>query len=220
MHAAPSKKSSFSRRKFSKKAVSFLIVTATILAVGGIKYGLGYFRLGIQKVEMPRAKGNPQAKVQIVEYVDFQCPACAQGSVYLKDFMALHPGFIYLQLKHFPLPMHKHGFLSAYYAQCAAEQSKFWPFVDQVFERQVEWSKFNDPYPFFKKLAQELKFNMPQLEMCMREKKILEIVEREKKEGKALGVNSTPTYFINNTMVVGQKSLSLELERLLSEQEK
>src|SRR5271154_3664740 len=67
-----------------------------------------------------RAKGNPNARVKIVEFIDFQCPACAYGVTYLKKFFEDHPNDLYIQVRYFPLTnMHHHAMTSALYSECA-----------------------------------------------------------------------------------------------------
>src|SRR3990167_7020996 len=131
-------------RKVSKKSLTLYLIVAVILIVSGIKFFIDSSRGDLKKGAMTRFKGNPSAPLHIVEFIDFQCPACAYGVKYLKQVMGDHPDLIYLQMKYFPLTMHKHSMLSARYAQCAASQGAFWPFEDLMIERQGQWQGLVD----------------------------------------------------------------------------
>ncbi len=204
-------------RKISKKQISFLIIAFTIAAVYGLKLWKQSSQTSSKNVMAVKTKGDPRASIKIVEYVDLECPSCAKGSKYLDQFMKDHPGKIYLQIKYFPLTMHQHGFTSAKYAECTARQEKFWPFVDLVFERQKEWSILHNARPAFDQIAKEINLNMGQLERCLDDKSVDDVVMANAREGKALDVKSTPSYFVNGKMVVGIKYLEAELNRLLEE---
>lgn len=72
---------------------------------------------------MVRIKGEANAPIKITEFTDFQCPSCAQGSKYLKKFMEGHPKAVHLEMKYYPLNMHRHAFMSARYAECAGKSN-------------------------------------------------------------------------------------------------
>ena len=201
----------------SKLRLTFILVAAAAAVVVSTKFYIDSNRSGIGQGAQARMKGNPKAKVHIIEFADFQCPACAQGSVYSKKIMTDHPDLIYLEMKYYPLAMHRHGAISAQYAECAARQGQFWPFQDKLFEQQKVWEIFIDPRPAFELIAKDLKMDVGNLQACGKDEKILAVIEKDKTQGKNLGVNSTPTYFVNEKMLVGVKSLSEELEKYLHE---
>ena len=198
--------------KLSKQKVTLFVVLGCFLVIFGIKTILQIYRANIQPNAIPaKAKGNPQAKLKIIEYIDFECPACAQGTHILKDYFTKYPDQIYLEVKYFPLPMHLYGLPSARYAECAARQKKFWPFVELLMERQSLWASLHDPQPAFRQIAQAVGLSFFQLDACLNDKYLDEVIMTEKTVGTTLGVQSTPTYFINDKMRVGTKLLQDEL---------
>jgi len=200
------------KTKPSKQKFTLCIVAACVLAVFMGKIIWEAQRPSVTAGTMPaKAKGNPKAKVKIIEYIDFQCPACAQGTRILKEYFAKYPGQLYLEVKYFPLPMHNYGMLSARYAECAARQNKFWSFVDPLMERQQLWSSLHDPQPAFRQIVEQAGLNSSRLDQCLNDKYLDESILTEKAIGTSLGIQSTPTYFINDKMVVGTKSLVDEL---------
>ncbi len=204
------------RLKLSKARATFLIL---ILSIGFILGGRVFLSAKQSSSEdfSPRVKGNESAPIQIIEYIDFQCPACAKGAKYLKKVIEENPQKIHLEMKYYPLSMHKHGFISAYYAECAARQSRFWAFQDYLIEKQDYWAPMIDPKPTFDLFAEWSGLDLKALKNCLEDKSVEEFVLKSKAEGKILGVRSTPTYFINEKMFVGQEQLTAEITRLLNE---
>jgi len=164
-------------------------------------------------LQMARARGNLYSKVKIVEFIDFQCPACAYGVKYLKTFFDQHPNDIYLQVRYFPLTnMHHHAMISALYSECAARQGKFWALDEMMMSQQSQWAQLISPEPVFQSMAVQVGMNIDQLNTCLASDDARRVINDEKSLGQALGIASTPTYFINNKMVVGTKSLEDELK--------
>ncbi len=187
-----------------------------VLVLAGVVIGTKIL-LAPKKTEInlqtARAKGNVQAKVKIVEFIDFQCPACAVGMKYLKTFFDQHPNDLYLQVRYFPLTnMHHHAMISALYSECAARQGKFWTLDDLMMSQQGQWEQLISPEPVFQAMAAQVGMNINQLNTCLASDDARRVINDEKSLGQSLGVSSTPTYFINNKMVVGTKSLQEEIK--------
>ncbi|MCK5082196.1 MAG: thioredoxin domain-containing protein [Candidatus Omnitrophica bacterium] len=164
-----------------------------------------------------RIKGNDHAPIKVTEFIDFQCFACAYGAAYLKEMIKKHPEAIQVEVKHFPLQMHRHGLSSSRYAECSARQGGFWPFQDMLLARQGNWMRLVDADPAFLQIADDSGLDEKKLEACLKDYTVDEAIEKNKEEGKVLGIKSTPTYFINGKMVVGGKSLEEEIKKLLEE---
>lgn len=202
--------------KQSKNVAAITIIIACIAAVIGIKYYRDASGGAVNSTQA-KVKGDKDAPLKITEFIDFQCPACANGSKYLKDVMENHPSLIRLELKYFPLQMHKFGVLSAQYAECAAQQGKFWQMHDLLLARQNNWSRLVDPRPAFELMAKEAKIDVPMLDVCVAGDEALAAIERNRVEGNSRQIRSTPTYFVNGKLVVGQKSLEMEINNRLEE---
>ncbi len=205
--------------KISKKSLSVLIIVLGVCVVFAVQAAKPK-KKEVVDVPSPRSIGPSKAPIQITEFIDFQCPACAKGAIYLKKLRQEHPKAIRLQMKYFPLSMHKFGFISAEYAECAARQGKFWSFQDNLVERQSQWSNLLDVKSVFEIMAIESNVDLKTLRTCLEDKSVKEQVEKDQEEGKIFGVSSTPTYFINNKMVVGSKLLEDEMILLLKDEKK
>ena len=196
----------------NKLQLTLAIVLVLVGLIAGVKI-LGAPKEVLVNLQTARAKGNPGSKVRIIEYVDFQCPPCAYGVKYLKKFFDQHPNDIYLQARYFPLTiMHHHAMISALYSECAARQGKFWALDELMMPQQSQWAPLISPQPVFQAMAVQVGMNMDQLNACLASDDARRVINDEKSLGQSLGVVSTPTYFINNKMVVGVKSLEDELK--------
>ena len=194
-------------QKMSKRNFTLILILIAVAAVVGIRTYLGSKRSLAQGTNV-RAKGNPNASIKIIEYIDFQCPACAAGAKQLKEYFAQYPDKMYLEMHYYPLVgIHAHALEAARYAQCAAKQGKFWSLHDLLIARQDEWKGLINADPSFMQMAKEVQLNMKSLEVCLQDESVNKLIFDERDKGTSLGIQSTPTYFVNGNMVVGSKSL-------------
>lgn len=104
-----------------------------------------------------RSLGPSEARVVLVEYSDFQCPACAQFSPYLKEILQEHGTQIRLEYRHYPLiNTHPYAIPAAIAAEAAGVQGKFWEMHDKLFENQNAWSRAANPQPFLCNMPESL----------------------------------------------------------------
>ena len=203
----------------SKLRVTILVVAVSVIVVLAAKVFLGLSPRDTRSPAEMRTKGNKNAPIHITEFIDLECPACARGAEYLARMMAAHPEAIRLDLKYFPLPSHRHGFLAARYSECAARQGKFWPFQDALLARQANWSRLTDATPAFALIAQEVTLDKDKLNACLSDKSVDALIQESRLEGERRGVKSTPTYYVNGKMVVGTTALLEEIKAVLDKKE-
>jgi len=142
-------------------------------------------------------KGDPASLIAIIEFGDFKCPACKAAHPVIDE--VLNEYNVSLYYRNFPLPMHGEiSFLSAEAAECANEQNKFWQYHDILFENQDTLNKEN-----LKLYAKEIGLNEEQFNNCLDTEKYKQEVEKDIKDAKDLGVQGTPTFFINGKKVLG-----------------
>jgi protein-disulfide isomerase len=141
--------------------------------------------------------GNPEAKVQIVEFSDFQCPFCQKSSSIVRDLIQSYGDKIYFVYRDFPLKNHRYAQKSAEAGECAQDQGKFWELHDKIFANQ-------DKLKEIKKLALEIEgLDMKKFNQCLDSNKYQEEVKQDYEDGVSAGVDGTPTFFINNELVNG-----------------
>ncbi len=154
------------------------------------------------------SSGDVQARVTIVEYSDFQCPACKNAHAIVKKILAEYGDSVRLIYNDFPLvKVHINAFSAAEAAQCAHSQGKFWEYHDLLFEGQDYWASLPDPASQFLDYARIAGVNLEEFSRCVESHESRKEVTRDIKEGEKLRIRSTPTFFINNTRLVGPRSL-------------
>lgn len=152
--------------------------------------------------------GSDTALVEVVEFADFECPACGQfATITEPDIRArlVNTGMIRFRFMDFPLEGVGHNNTRAAHmaAWCAGDQGKFWEMHDMIFATQDRWSTYatSRPLPVFESLAQQIGLNVQQYQDCMESRKFLGQLQSNVDEGLTRGVNSTPTFFIGNRKV-------------------
>lgn len=155
-----------------------------------------------------RRKGNPAAKVVIVEYSDIQCPACAAAVGVLKNIVSLYGKDVLVIYKHFPLERrHLNARQAAQAAECAGRQSKFWELHDVLYEKQNEWAESGDPRWAYK-YATALALDEKSFSACLADPAVNAAIDADIREGNNQWVGSTPTFFINGKRFIGARQLS------------
>lgn len=144
--------------------------------------------------------GGKNAKVTIVEFSDFQCPYCAEGSKVLQKLKKKYGSKIKVAMKQFPLPFHTQAKKASSAALCLNEQGsdKFWKMHDALFADQSKLKPED-----LKAMAKNFGANMEKFDKCFSAGKYLDQIEKDIAQGKSLGVKSTPTFFVNGQLVRG-----------------
>jgi protein-disulfide isomerase len=142
--------------------------------------------------------GPADAPITIVEFGDFQCPYCKHAQPTLKEVLAHYPKQVRLVYMDFPLPFHPHALDAAKAARCAGEQGKFWQYHDGLFADQAKESPAD-----LKSLAKQLGLNTTQFDSCFEKAKYQGAIEQDVAEGKKLGVDGTPSFYIDGRPLVG-----------------
>lgn len=151
-------------------------------------------------------KGNQDTKVVLIEYSDFQCPACAFYYPILKKFTEEFGDKMAIAYRHFPLPIHQNAKSAAYAAEAAGRQGKFWEMHDLVFDNQKDWKDQRSANEVFVNYAQTLNLNLDQFKTDFASKEIKRKVEDGYKNNVQLGLNSTPTFFLNGKKLANPRN--------------
>lgn len=157
--------------------------------------------------EFDQVKGaTSTAKVTIIEYSDFQCPACRAYHPMVKELLAANPEvkFIY---RHFPLGQHFNAKKAAIAAEAAGLQGKFWEMHDILFEEQDDWAPMVNPNRKFIGYAESLGLDAAKFEQDLSSGDLRLKVDQDMASGHPNGVNSTPTFFVNGVKVASPKNL-------------
>jgi protein-disulfide isomerase len=143
-------------------------------------------------------RGNPSAPVTIVEFSDFQCPFCARVNPTLDRIRQTYGDKVKIVFKDYPLPNHPQAPKAAEAARCAGEQNKFWEMHDAMFANQRALE-----VPALKQTAKTLGLDGAAFDSCLDSGKHEATVRAGAELGEKMGVNSTPTLYVNGRSVLG-----------------
>jgi protein-disulfide isomerase len=146
--------------------------------------------------------GNPEAKVTLLEYGDFQCPACSGYYPILQAVKEQYGDKINFQFRHFPIvSIHPNAMSAHRAAEAAGNQGKFWEMHDMLYERQDSWKENSNPGSIFEGYAEELQLNMDQYRLDVASPDTKAVIDADIKAGQDAGVTGTPTFFINGKKI-------------------
>lgn len=153
-------------------------------------------------VEADIMKGNPDAKLTLVEYSDFQCPACRAQHQAIRKIWPTIKGSVRFVYRHFPLSnIHPHAITAAHYSEAAARQGKFWELHDMFFDRQHQWSRVGDIKPVFDGYIAELKLDKEQFDKDLVSDTLRDKVSADIQSARKAYAASTPTMFLNGKLL-------------------
>ncbi len=212
------------RRSRKIRSISLWII-GVIVIVGGV---WGVFKLaansnqqlannpgGIQAVTAADHKlGSDSAKVKIIEYADFQCPACANAAPNLTQLVKDYPNQVQVIYRPFPLEsIHPTAAISAQAAEAAGKQGKYWEMHDLLFQNQTVWENQPTARDMFASYAQQIGLNVDQFRKDMDSQEIQNLVASEYQQDLNMRLDHTPTMFIDGKEITtpsnyqGYKSL-------------
>jgi len=145
----------------------------------------------------------PGAKVTIVEFGDFQCPACGASYPIVTQILRDYKGKVNFVFREFPLPMHQNAKIAAEAAEAAGKQGKFFPMYDLLYTNQKAWGESGNPLKYFTIYAETLRLNMDQFTGDIKTNAYEKIIQQGIDDGNALQVQATPTFFINGAQQTG-----------------
>ena len=191
----------------------FYTALAVIAVAGGVLIAVSAGRRGsgalsvsetatMPPIAGPRgvAMGSDSAPVEIAEYSDFECPYCARFAVLTMpdiEQRLVATGRVRWRFVNFPLDGHQKSPQAHLAAACAQEQGRFWPMHDAVYQRQADWVSDRRPERTLRGLAERLGLDMGRYDGCVSERRAWNAVLADRRLGDSLGVNSTPTFFVN-----------------------
>lgn len=158
------------------------------------------------------ALGAPDAPVTVVMFSDFQCPACAAVHPVLKSVIAGYGDKVRFVVRDFPLQMHDHAFLAAQAANAANAQGKFFEYADLLYNNQNSLDAAG-----LKQLATKAGLDRTRFDAELDGGKYAEEVRHDMAAGQKLGINGTPTIFVNGVKIrlLSEESFKKAIERAI-----
>ncbi len=196
------------------------IIISVVSVLGTFLLLFGVYKLVNQPVQtdfpqVKQLKANDHTKWSsdkknlLIEYSDFQCPACKNAHNVLRTIEASGSAdfeitkkvtFVY---RHFPLSqIHDKANVAAYAAEAAGKQNKFWEMTDLLFDNQQTWKESNNPQQEdFVNYAKKLKLDVDQFKKDIDSSEVKNKVAEDLKDADQMGISSTPTFFLNGQKV-------------------
>lgn len=221
------------------KAFYGILIAVALIGIVAVGYSVGSSALGTaaaepvdlevgdlsELVQMAEGvtRGDASAPVTIMEFADYQCPACQGFALQVKpQLMAryIDTGQAKFVFHDFPLSQHPHAFLAARAARCADDQDRFWAYHDHLFQNQPTWSQASSaPVGRFVDYAETLGLDVDTFEGCLRSDRHAELVTANMQLGQQLGVPGTPAVFVSSGgMVTRLQSYDLQsIDRAVQE---
>jgi protein-disulfide isomerase len=203
---------SAARRRAQKKSNSSYWIIGGVILAAVVVLGLVFINLTAAprtplapaKTSAGRVLGNPDAPVTIDIYSDFQCPICRRADLTIQ---ALAPK--YIDTGKVKVVYHNFAFIgnesvrAAEAAECANDQGKFWQYATYLFDHQTgeNVGAFSDAN--LKRFAQDLQLDTTSFNSCFDSNKYASLIQEELKQGQALGIQATPSFFINGQFIQG-----------------
>jgi protein-disulfide isomerase len=146
----------------------------------------------------PHVRGNANAPVTLEEFADFQCPSCGAYYPELKKIETEFGDRLRVIFRERPLvPPHEHALIAAQAAEAAGLQGRFWEMHDKLYENQTAWSDARDLVPIFVDYAKQIGLDTDRFMKDLNGEVVATRIFQDGKRVHALGVNSTPTFFVN-----------------------
>jgi protein-disulfide isomerase/uncharacterized membrane protein len=163
-----------------------------------------YFQQPVQPLDIQGRPffGNPDAKIVVVEFSDFECPYCKKAAGTLLPILSQYRDQVKLVFMNYPLdmscnkelqrPLHTRSCAAAAAAYCAGRQGKFWEYHDKTFARQPKYQPAS-----LLNIAEKLKLDLNQFKACLTSEQTDQAIQADLQQGNAAKVQGTPTVFVN-----------------------
>ena len=179
---------------------------------------LGPVKTGVPGADPPHTLGPANAPVKIEEFGDFECPPCGLFHPILKEMHKEFGDKLHITFREFPLANHDHAIPAASAAEAAGMQGKFWEMHALIFENQNTWKTQFDVGPVFEGYAKQIGIDVERFKRDVTSDRVEQRIFLDGKRARSMGVNSTPTVFMNNREVPFQ-SLPADTFRVLIQNE-
>jgi len=174
------------------------LVTELKAKSAGVKVMLDPPRSTVATAAIDPVRGPASAPITIVEFSDYQCPFCARVNPTLEQVRKTYGDQVKIVFKDFPLPNHPQAPKASEAGHCANEQGKYWELHDLMFANQRALN-----VPDLKQYASGLGLDMAKFNQCLDSGKHAGLVASGLAQGESMGVNSTPTLYINGRVLIG-----------------
>lgn len=175
----------------------------------------GAVKLGAQP---PNTLGDPNAPVMLEEFGDFECPPCGSLHPVLKSMKMEFGPSVVIVFREFPLAKHAHALAAARAAEAAGLQGRFWQMHDLLYENQKVWHEASDVRPIFEEYATQTGLSLERFRRDSMSDIVTQRITLDRERGHSIGINSTPTVFLNGREVPPESLGTYKLRELIKAQ--
>ncbi len=183
--------------KQSKKASAYGEYVESLKKSAKVKIMMKRPRIDVATDGDP-SKGNPKAKVTIVEFSEYQCPFCKKTRPTVDQILSTYKNDVYYVFRDFPLSFHQQARKAAEAANCAGDQGKYWEYSQKLWDNQG-----NHQPEKLHEYAKAIGLNAQKFSSCLDSGKFADEIEKDIQDGSKAGVSGTPAYFINGIFISG-----------------
>jgi len=179
-----------------------IIVVANLRAGGAETAGADGGQVQVVRDDSHLLHQAPEEKAVLVEFLDFECEACRAAYPLVEEVIAEYGENLTVVSRYFPLPGHPNSETSAASVEAAAQQGKFHEMHALMFEKQTEWSHSAESQAAtFRGYASTLGLDLAAYDAAIASPATMERVNSDKKDGVALDVKGTPTFFLEGRLI-------------------
>lgn len=167
------------------------------------------YKVDIEMIKLPSVKknvvvgnnpsvGSANAKVTLIEFSDFECPFCKRSQEVNRALREKYKDKIRWVFRDFPLPFHKDAMFAHIAVNCSIPQNKYWEFFNLLFDNSGKLG-----HDRVIELSKTIGLDQNKFNACIKDENIKKEIETDMAYAKSIGVNSTPTFFINGRLIEG-----------------
>lgn len=190
----------------------FFMWGGIVLAIVGLIYGLSLFGSNntspAGKADLTTSgitdhiKGAEDSVVTLIEYSDFQCPACKSYEPVVQQLTEYYGDTITFVYRHFPLrSIHRNAQLAGQASEAAGLQGKFWEMHDVLFAEQSRWANSANPQGMFEDYAEQLGLDVEQFKTDIESDDVIGKVNKDYRTGNQAGISGTPSFVLNGERI-------------------
>lgn len=193
-----------------------LLVVIAVLGIGALSYlatqpkgGVTQWDSTLPKLDAQgHVEGSDSAKLEVIEFADFECPVCGQFASLTEPDIRTHlidSGVVRIRYMDFPLSIHRNTWNAHRAAWCAGDQGKFWQMHDMLYNRQDQWNTeaTGKPDNVIAGFAQGLGLNMDQFNKCVDDRKYQAQLQANETLAESRQVDATPTFVFGTKVIPG-----------------
>lgn len=188
----------------SKKISSDILVPAGVYITGGF-------------VDGNYKEASQDAPLTLVEFGDYECPACSAYAPLTKQAITEFAGKVNYVFRNFPLSQHKNALITSYAAEAAGLQGMFWQMHEKLYSSQEEWSGTSNAREMITGYAEGMGLNVPQFIQDIDSQRVKDRVAKDLADGNLVGLNATPTFYLNGVKIERMPGNYAEFKKLIEE---